>query len=33
MMVMAYENKFVGNYVFNRLMHKHPLETAAWEAS
>jgi len=29
MMVMAYENQYVGNYVFNRLMHKHPLETAA----
>jgi extracellular factor (EF) 3-hydroxypalmitic acid methyl ester biosynthesis protein len=32
MMVMTYENQFVGNYVFNRLMHKHPLETPAAQA-
>jgi len=32
MMVMLYENQYVGNYVFNRLMHKHPVETAAAQA-
>jgi extracellular factor (EF) 3-hydroxypalmitic acid methyl ester biosynthesis protein len=32
MMVMTYENQYVGNYVFNRLMHKHPLETPAAQA-
>jgi len=32
MMVMTYENQFVGNYVFNRLMHKHPVETPAAQA-
>ncbi len=32
MMVMLYENQYVGNYVFNRLMHKHPVETEAAQA-
>lgn len=32
MMVMVYENRFLGNYVFNKLMHKHPVETAAAQA-
>jgi extracellular factor (EF) 3-hydroxypalmitic acid methyl ester biosynthesis protein len=32
MMVMLYENQYVGNYVFNRLMHKHPVETPASQA-
>lgn len=32
MMVMAYRNEYVGRYVFNKLMHKHPLETPAAQA-
>jgi extracellular factor (EF) 3-hydroxypalmitic acid methyl ester biosynthesis protein len=32
MMVMAYENAYVGTYVFNQLMHKHGVETRAAEA-
>lgn len=32
MMQMAYENRYVGNYVFNKLMHKHPLDTIAAQA-
>ncbi len=32
MMVMVYENQFVGDTVFERLMHRHPLETAAAKA-
>lgn len=32
MMVMTYENAWVGNYVFNKLMHKHPVETPAAQA-
>jgi len=32
MMAMTYENQYLGNYVFNRLMHKHPLETPAAQA-
>ncbi|HYV46273.1 MAG TPA: class I SAM-dependent methyltransferase [Myxococcaceae bacterium] len=32
MMVMIYENQYVGNYIFNRLMHKHPVETPAAQA-
>ena len=32
MMVMAYRNEHVGRYVFNKLMHKHPLETPAAQA-
>jgi len=29
MMIMCYENDYRGNFVFNKLMHKHPLETEA----
>jgi extracellular factor (EF) 3-hydroxypalmitic acid methyl ester biosynthesis protein len=32
MMMMAYENAYVGTYVFNQLMHKHGVETRAAEA-
>ena len=32
MMVMLYENQYVGNYVFNQLLHKHPVETPAAQA-
>lgn len=32
MMLMAYENGYVGTYVFNKLMHKHGVETRAAEA-
>jgi extracellular factor (EF) 3-hydroxypalmitic acid methyl ester biosynthesis protein len=32
MMVMAYNNEYVGETVFGQLMHKHPLETPAAEA-
>ncbi len=32
MMLMAYENAYVGTYVFNKLMHKHGVETHAAEA-
>ena len=32
MMLMAYENAYVGTYVFNKLMHKHGVETRAAEA-
>jgi extracellular factor (EF) 3-hydroxypalmitic acid methyl ester biosynthesis protein len=32
MMVMTYENDWVGNYVFNKLLHKHPLDTPAAQA-
>ncbi|MDQ3262388.1 MAG: class I SAM-dependent methyltransferase [Myxococcota bacterium] len=31
-MQMLYENRYVGNYVFNKLMHKHPADTAASQA-
>ncbi len=29
---MAYENRYVGNYVFNKLLHKHPIESSAAQA-
>jgi extracellular factor (EF) 3-hydroxypalmitic acid methyl ester biosynthesis protein len=32
MMMMAYENAYVGTYVFNQIMHKHGVETRAAEA-
>lgn len=32
MMRMLYENQHVGNYVFNKLLHKHGVETAAAQA-
>jgi extracellular factor (EF) 3-hydroxypalmitic acid methyl ester biosynthesis protein len=32
MMMMAYENAYLGTYVFNQLMHKHGVETRAAEA-
>ncbi|MFN7133269.1 MAG: class I SAM-dependent methyltransferase [Myxococcales bacterium] len=32
MMRMCYENAYVGDYVFNKLLHKHPLETPAAQA-
>ncbi len=32
MMEMIYANAYVGTYVFNQLMHKHPVETAAAQA-
>ena len=32
MMLMAYRNEYVGNFVFHKLMHRHPLETAAARA-
>ncbi|MHB8875057.1 MAG: class I SAM-dependent methyltransferase [Myxococcaceae bacterium] len=32
MMQMLYENRYVGRYVFNKLMHKHPIETPAAQA-
>ncbi|MFL5318894.1 MAG: class I SAM-dependent methyltransferase [Myxococcaceae bacterium] len=32
MMQMTYENQYVGNYVFNKLLHKHPLETPSAHA-
>lgn len=32
MMQMLYDNEYVGQYVFNKLMHKHPLEHPAAQA-
>ncbi len=32
LMLMLYENAYVGTYVFNQLMHKHPVETRAADA-
>ena len=32
MMHMLYENQHVGNYVFNKLLHKHPVQSAAAQA-
>lgn len=32
MMQMCYENRYLGSYVFNQLMHKHPVETPAAQA-
>jgi extracellular factor (EF) 3-hydroxypalmitic acid methyl ester biosynthesis protein len=32
LMIMLYENTYVGTYVFNQLMHKHPVETRAADA-
>ncbi|MFZ5468103.1 MAG: class I SAM-dependent methyltransferase [Myxococcota bacterium] len=32
MMRMIYENRFEGRYIFNKLLHKHPLETQAAQA-
>jgi extracellular factor (EF) 3-hydroxypalmitic acid methyl ester biosynthesis protein len=32
MMEMLYENRYLGTYVFNRLMHKHPVEAPAAQA-
>jgi extracellular factor (EF) 3-hydroxypalmitic acid methyl ester biosynthesis protein len=32
MMQMCYENQYLGNYVFNKLLHKHPVESAAAQA-
>jgi extracellular factor (EF) 3-hydroxypalmitic acid methyl ester biosynthesis protein len=32
MMLMIYENRYVGSTVFAKLMHKHPVETAAADA-
>ncbi len=32
LMIMLYENAYVGTYVFNQLMHKHPVETRAADA-
>ncbi len=32
MMQMLYDNAFVGNYVFNKLMHRHPLSMPAAQA-
>ena len=32
MMQMLYENRYVGHYVFNKLIHKHPVETPAAQA-
>jgi extracellular factor (EF) 3-hydroxypalmitic acid methyl ester biosynthesis protein len=32
MMLMAYDNAYLGTYVFNKLMHKHGVETRAAEA-
>ena len=32
MMEMLYDNKFVGRYAFNKLLHKHPVEHAAAQA-
>jgi len=32
MMTVCYENDYRGNFVFNKLMHKHPLETDAAHA-
>src|SRR5258706_13242790 len=29
MMEMLYDNKYVGRYAFNKLLHKHPLEQVA----
>ena len=29
LMIMLYENAYIGTYVFNQLMHKHPVETRA----
>ncbi len=31
-MLMAYDNAYVGDGLFNQILHKHPLETAAAEA-
>jgi extracellular factor (EF) 3-hydroxypalmitic acid methyl ester biosynthesis protein len=32
LMIMLYENTYIGTYVFNQLMHKHPVETRAADA-
>jgi len=32
LMIMIYENAYLGTYVFNKLMHKHPVETSAADA-
>jgi extracellular factor (EF) 3-hydroxypalmitic acid methyl ester biosynthesis protein len=32
LMIMLYENTYQGTYVFNQLMHKHPVETHAADA-
>lgn len=32
LMLMLYENSYLGTWVFNQLMHKHPVETPAAEA-
>lgn len=32
MMEMIYDNKHIGRYAFNKLMHKHPVEHAAAQA-
>jgi len=32
LMIMTYENAYLGTYVFNQLMHKHPVETHAADA-
>ncbi|HEX9053128.1 MAG TPA: class I SAM-dependent methyltransferase [Anaeromyxobacter sp.] len=32
LMIMLYENAYLGTYVFNQLMHKHPVETRAADA-
>lgn len=32
MMLMAYENEYVGDTLFGQLLHKHPLETKAAQA-
>jgi extracellular factor (EF) 3-hydroxypalmitic acid methyl ester biosynthesis protein len=32
MMQMLYENRYLGHYVFNKLLHKHPLEQPAAQA-
>jgi extracellular factor (EF) 3-hydroxypalmitic acid methyl ester biosynthesis protein len=32
LMKMLYENRYVGRYLFNQLLHKHPVETPAAQA-
>ena len=32
MMKMVYQNNYQGNYIFDKLMHKHPIETKAAQA-
>ncbi len=32
MMQMIYEDRYAGSFVFNRLLHKHPIESAAAQA-